>query len=276
MSHLFDPGYSRRPFAALVAHYPGADVYPAEDFRLEWGPIFHRGRLDGSARILVLGQDPAAHEAISRRILVGEAGQRVQGFLAKLGIEIGYVMINTFLYSVYGQWGGQKHDGDQNIARYRNDWLDALLVGTQVEAVIALGTLAHHAFDAWLATPNAQGVDLAFQPIKHPTFPEAASASGQMTRAEAMQQMLGEWNIALAELHAAIGAPDVTRTLVPYGMDLDPGSDLARIPERDLPAGIPPWMLGVDAWASRIGPDEETKRATIEVTVPTLQRPWHP
>ena len=116
MSHLFDPGYGQRPFAGLVANYPGSDVYPAEDFRLEWGPIFHRGRLDGSARILVLGQDPAAHEAISRRILIGEAGQRIQGFLAKLGIETSYVMVNTFLYSVYGQWGGQKHDGDPNIA----------------------------------------------------------------------------------------------------------------------------------------------------------------
>ena len=203
MSHLFDPGYGQRPFAGLVANYPGSDVYPAEDFRLEWGPIFHRGRLDGSARILVLGQDPAAHEAISRRILIGEAGQRIQGFLAKLGIETSYVMVNTFLYSVYGQWGGQKHDGDPNIAHYRNDWLDALLVGTNVTAVVALGTLAHHAFDGWASTPNAAGVDVTFQPIKHPTFPEAASAGGQMTRADAMRLMLGEWNTALGVLHAS-------------------------------------------------------------------------
>ncbi|MBD0283370.1 MAG: uracil-DNA glycosylase, partial [Thermoleophilaceae bacterium] len=45
-----------------------------------------RGRLAGSALVLVLGQDPGQHECIARRILVGEAGQRVQGFLRKLGI----------------------------------------------------------------------------------------------------------------------------------------------------------------------------------------------
>jgi hypothetical protein len=75
------------------------DVYPAARFRIERGPIFHRGRLDGSARVLVVGQDPVQHETVVRRILVGEAGRRQQGFLAKLGIIRSYVLINTFLYS---------------------------------------------------------------------------------------------------------------------------------------------------------------------------------
>ena len=86
MSHPFDPGYVEEPFRTLVRDYPGADVYPPDQFRVEWGPIFHRGRLDGSARVLVIGQDPAQHETIVRRILVGEAGRRLQGLLAKLGI----------------------------------------------------------------------------------------------------------------------------------------------------------------------------------------------
>src|ERR671919_314137 len=116
MTHLFDPGYGRKPFSTLVANYPGSDVYPPKDFRVEWGPIFHRGRLDGSARVVVIGQDPGAHESIARRILVGEAGQRVQGFLAKLGIEKSYVLVNAFLYSVYGQGGGQRHKDASAIA----------------------------------------------------------------------------------------------------------------------------------------------------------------
>jgi hypothetical protein len=69
----FDPAYGDDPWRTLVETYPGADVYPPADFRTEWGPIFHRGRLDGSARVLVIGQDPSAHESIARRILVGEA-----------------------------------------------------------------------------------------------------------------------------------------------------------------------------------------------------------
>jgi hypothetical protein len=138
-SHQFDPGYVQEPFRSLCEDYPGAETYPAEDFRVEWGPVFHRGRLDGSARVVVIGQDPAQHEVITRRILVGAAGQRTQGFLAKLGIETSYTMVNTFLYSVYGQGGGERHADDPAIAAYRNRWLDALLVDGQVEAVVASG-----------------------------------------------------------------------------------------------------------------------------------------
>src|SRR5262245_24556641 len=45
---------------------------------------------DGSARILVIGQDPAQHETVIRRVLVGEAGRRLQGLLGKLGITKSY------------------------------------------------------------------------------------------------------------------------------------------------------------------------------------------
>ena len=274
MPHLFDPGYIRKPFTALVAGYPGADVYPPKDFRIEWGPIFHRGRLDGSARVLVMGQDPGSHEAIVRRILVGEAGQRVQGFLAKLGIDRSYVMINAFLYSVYGQGGGQRHKDDPAIAEYRNRWLDALLVGRQVEAVVTLGGLADFAYRAWLATEARQGVEVAYRHITHPTYPESASAAGQKTKAQAMKEMLAGWNDALEELRPAIRHPDASLDLGPYGEALDKKTDLAPIPERDLPAGLPAWMRSLDAWALRRGEDAEGKRATLVVTVPRKQRPW--
>src|SRR5437773_12495076 len=42
-------------------------------------------------------------ESIARRILVGGAGHRLQGLLAKLGLKRSYVRVNTYLYSVYGQ-----------------------------------------------------------------------------------------------------------------------------------------------------------------------------
>src|SRR3982750_2108997 len=54
MPHAFDPGYVAEPYLSLCADYPEADVYPPDQFRVEWGPVFHRGRLDGSARILVI------------------------------------------------------------------------------------------------------------------------------------------------------------------------------------------------------------------------------
>src|SRR3954469_14203436 len=178
----FCPGYDRAPFDALAAGYPGPDVYLAKDFRLEWGPIFHRGALDGSARLLVLGQDPAAHEAIARRILVGEAGQRTQGLLARLGITTSYVMVNTFVYSVYGQGGGSRHAHDPKIAEYRHRWLNALLTPAgPITAVIALGSLAKTAYRDWADSRPQVAAALHLAAIKHPTYPESASAAGAIT-----------------------------------------------------------------------------------------------
>ena len=65
--------------AALFDDVPDPPV--AEDFWFDWGPIFYRGRLDGSARVLCIASDPGPTERIAGRSLVGNAGQRVQGFL---------------------------------------------------------------------------------------------------------------------------------------------------------------------------------------------------
>jgi uracil-DNA glycosylase len=272
MPQPFDPGYVAPPFDALAADFPGPEVYPAADFRVEWGPIFHRGRLDGSARVLVLGQDPGAHESASRRILVGEAGQRVQGFLHKLGIERSYVMVNTFLYSVFGQSGGERHADDPDIAAYRHRWLDALLDGTGVEAVVAFGHLADTAFKAWRKTSAGAAFSGAYEHLTHPTQPDAASHD-PAKQAEAMKKMLAEYSAALPRLHAAIADPDFAQPVVPYG-DALTDADHAEIPSFDLPAGLPSWMRSLRAWAAREGADAEAKRATLVVTVPTGLRPW--
>jgi uracil-DNA glycosylase len=269
----FDRGYVDEPFASLVAACPGVETYPAADFRVEWGPIFHRGRLDRTARVLVIGQDPGAHEAIARRILVGEAGQRLQGFLARLGIVGSYVLVNTFVYSVYGQSGGERHRADPAIAAYRHRWLDALLVGSQVEAVVALGSLAESAFDEWRATPVGTASSVPFRKIFHPTYPEGASRGGKITRADAMRQMLADWNLALDELRARIAHPDLPPPADHYGEALVP-ADLREIPAEDMPAGLPAWMRSLDAWAARSGATPDQKRATLMVTVPRDARPW--
>src|SRR5687768_6038487 len=153
MSHPFDPGYTREPFLGLCADYPVEDVYPLGQFRVEWGPIFHRGRLDGSARVLVIGQDPAQHETIIRRVLVGEAGRRVQGFLAKLGIVESYVIVNTYLYSVFGSVSSATRKG-AGLVGYRNKWFAALLASGNIEGVVAFGTAANEAWSLWKATPG--------------------------------------------------------------------------------------------------------------------------
>ena len=262
------------PFATLARDYPGEDAYPPTLFRIEWGPVFHRGRLDGSAKVLVLGQDPGQHESVARRILVGEAGQRVQGFLAKLGIEASYCMVNALLYSVYGQpSAAELAPLEAEIAAYRNQWLDALLSDGEIEAVVAFGGLARKAFEAWLDTPAGAQRELPFEALTHPTFPESSSKGDPEKKAAATKEMLARWNLGLAALDEALEERDVERPLELYGDELLP-EDRTAIPERDMPAGSPPWMRSLTTWARRVGDTAEDKRATIEVVVPSAERPW--
>lgn len=265
MAGGFDRSYADEPFRGLCETYPGTEVYAAKDFRVEWGPVFHRGRLDGSARVLVVGQDPAQHETIARRILVGEAGHRIQGFLAKLGVDRSYVMVNTFLYSVFGQGGGNRHRDDKKIAAYRNRWLKAILSPGKIDAVVALGSLAESAWESWTKSPDATGSQPTFVRITHPTQPESSAGGSAGKHAAAIAAMLANWNTALQQLHP-LPHPDRSGSLKPYGTSFKTGEKVP-IPEEDLPAGTPEWMRLDDGWADRPGTGL-TKRRTITVTVP--------
>jgi hypothetical protein len=263
----FDPGYGAEPFRTLCTEYPGDAVYPGADFRVEWGPVFHRGRLDGSARVLVLGQDPAQHETIARRILIGEAGHRLQGLLAKLGIDRSYVLVNTFLYSVYGQAGGEHHKADAAIGDYRHRWLQAVFDTSPVEAVIALGHLADDAWQRFRATPGGQAVDVGYVHVTHPTQPESAAGHDATKHAQLVTALLANWNEGLDAIAPSVKHPDAPRPLVHYGDAFAPG-DRIPIPMADMPAGAPAWMAEDDGWAQRPSGTPEAKRATIVVTVP--------
>lgn len=130
----------------------------------------------------MLGQDPGQHESIAHRCLVGEAGQRVQGFLWKLGIERSYVMVNAFLYSVYGQ--PRRNDVEQLLkrtARYRKRWLDALLDDTDVEAVVAFGAIAEQAFLRWQRTASGKRFEGTSSRSPTPPCPTRPPAPGAPT-----------------------------------------------------------------------------------------------
>jgi uracil-DNA glycosylase len=267
MPHSFDPGYTAEPFRTLCMNYPEDDVYPPAYFRAEWGPIFHRGRLDGSARVLVIGQDPAQHETIVRRVLVGEAGKRLQGLLAKLGITQSYVIINTFLYSVYGNINAAAAKNAALIA-YRNSWIDALLIGQKVEAVIALGAAADTAWQSWKKTPNGKTFSVAYAHVTHPTEPESSTKNTPSKLPAATKALMQNWNAGLKILSPAVKHPDVPTALVPYGTAWS-ATDRPAIPEADMPAGLPGWMHEQDGWASRVGTTAVATRRNITITVPT-------
>jgi uracil-DNA glycosylase len=212
------------PYAAMVRDHPGPEAYPPDDFRHDFGPVFHRGRLDGSARVLVVGEAPGEAESSARRVFVGDAGRVVQGLLAKLGVDRSYVMLNCFLYGVAGDDAAQRHAHNRVIARYRHRWLNALLLGSQVEAVIGIGPLADAAFEAWHETDAGSEADLGYVPLPRPPGSDTGAA----------RAALAEWNQGLDQLYAVIQHPDDDRKLSFYDERLRP-EDLAPIPAADLP-----------------------------------------
>src|SRR3546814_1553331 len=111
----FDKG-PLQPFARIFAACPDYGELKRH-FWYDWGPIFHRGRTNGSARVLCIASDPGATERIAARTLVGDAGQRVQGFLAKLGLTRSYLLLNAFSYALIPSQASQ---GD-NVLSQRSE-----------------------------------------------------------------------------------------------------------------------------------------------------------
>ena len=76
----FDKGPTQK-IVKLFAQAPDYTPYK-DNFWFDWGPVFYRGRLNRSARLLCLASDPGPTERLAGRTLVGDAGQRVQVGLA--------------------------------------------------------------------------------------------------------------------------------------------------------------------------------------------------
>lgn len=233
----FDPGPPPR-WEAFFATAPHAAYLARPDlFRLEFGPVLYRGRLDGTARLLVVGQDPSTDEILAQRVLVGLSGQRVQGFLRKVGLDRSYAILNTFLYSVRGQFFGDLATMSQSepILGYRNSYLDRLRADGPLEAVLAIGRGAQDAIGRW-----AGGAGLPVIALQHPAAPDAAAT-------------LANWNVALDALRATLGPDDgMAPDLTPYGVAWTP-ADHETIPRGDLPFGLPGWH-GTGDRSNRDGP----------------------
>ena len=227
----FDPG----PTGVFATHWDNRPTYSSVKarFRMNWGPIYYRGRLDGTARVIVIGQDPAADENVALRILVGSAGQRTQGFLRKIGLTKSYVMVNTFLYGLKGQMDAEAKaiSSSAAIKNWRNQLLDMLKTG-QTQAVIAFGAGAHQVVDLW---PGAAGLFVS-KPL-HPSFRDDAG-------------LRADWNTWLPQIRPHVTPdPGMTPDTTPYTGSTFKKADLENIPPHDLPFGVPKWMgTGDMAW----------------------------
>ena len=215
------PEWSTFFAAAPLDHYVN---HPAGRFRLDFGPVYYRGRLDGSARVLVIGQDPSTNEILARRIFVGRSGQRVQRVLEKIGLTRSYFMLNAFLFSVFGQFNSELESisEEAEIVSYRNAFLDRIASTNRIQAVVTFGRGARHAFEHW---PGGS----AF-PVFHAMHPAADEAN-----------VIANWNQILPDLRAAVDPDDDGAVdLEPFGASFAP-ADLASIPPTDLPFGVPEW-----------------------------------
>ncbi len=266
-----DPGPPRnRSWARLFAETPdyrglGAALSPGggagegggERFRWQFGPVFYRGRLgDDQVKVLVVGQDAGSDEALGHRSFVGESGSRVQHLLTHLGITRSYLFLNTFVYSITGQFGGRIQDlalePGSPIARHRNRIFDYAAARNDLRLIIAVGRAARESVLAWnrarggtgspgggnlhLLDGSALGPHVRLVDVMHPgAGAQGASAEVAESFALAATRVLG-W----ARQH-------------PGWLPVDPhaqrgtasGFTYARapVPLRDLPFGTA-WRLG--------------------------------
>lgn len=226
----WDPGPPANVAALFEQASHSSYISKPDRFRLHWGPIYYRGRLDGSARVLVIGQDPSANENVARRILVGDAGLRLQGYLAKLGITRSYVMVNSLLHSITGQF-----DADMkafanlpDVSLWRNRLLD-LLATNKIKVILAFGAAAKHVVDSWPGATSFKNQGRIFY-LLHPTARPAT-------------KVLSDWSAQIPIIAGKIQPdPDGMQNLSPYSGPDFVATDLVRIPLRDFSFGVPSWM----------------------------------
>jgi len=230
----FDPGPPPE-FAEIFARVPDYKEFK-EHFWYDWGPIFYRGRLDGSARILCVASDPGPTERIAARTLVGDAGQRVQGFLAKIGLSRSYLCLNAFPFALHPTcfWEGPEILRDADQLSWRNELFDAAK-SPELRAVVAFGLQAQEAVKLWDGKGGLRDLE-----VPHPSSREP-------------DKLLDAYRYAVTELREMVPADPGGEPVAPNYGDVFRESDYARIPNLDLPFGVPSW-LGDDSWGRRAPP----------------------
>jgi hypothetical protein len=217
-----NPSWAKRFFDAPRNFYV---THASGRFRTEFGPVYYRGRLNGRARLLIVGQDPSTDELLAQRNLVGSAGQRAQKLLNKIGISSSYIIFNTFLFGIKGQMDAVMNavGVEPTILNYRNGLFDKVIAENTIQAIISFGNGADLAINNWPGRPAA----VPWFQLHHP------SASDSV--------VLSNWNANLNALHAAV-TPDSASlvNVTPYGAAFSP-NDVADIPREDLSFGIADW-----------------------------------
>ena len=224
----FDKGPTK-VIAKLFASAPDYTNHK-ESFWYDWGPVFYRGRLDKSAKVLCVASDPGPTERIGCRALIGNAGQRVQGFLAKLGITQSYLCLNALIYALYPSQLGKakKIIEEPEQTKWRNKLFNKV-TGDKLQAIIAFGVNAQEAVNLWPDKGNVSVFN-----TYHPSYHDPV-------------KLINAWRDLILQLKDVV-TPDADGNvnLPNYGAKFSE-DDYAPIPKRDLPFGFPEWF-GDDRW----------------------------
>jgi uracil-DNA glycosylase len=155
-----DPGPTAASgWAELFAETPnyrglGRAVVGREAFRWHHGPMFFRGRLDGSAKVVIVGQEGAQDESLSHRSFTGGTGARMQHFLRFIGLDRSYLFLNSFVYPIFGQYTQDlrklAQDPRSPVVKHRNRILDKAVVDGDVRLVVAVGRAAKESVATWI------------------------------------------------------------------------------------------------------------------------------
>lgn len=234
----FDPG----PPTAFAERFAAVPSYAAfkDHFWFDWGPVFYRGRLDGSARVVCVASDPGPTERIAGRTLIGDAGQRTQGFLAKIGLTRSYLCLNAYAFALFPSHAdeGEALLTDPDHLAWRNSIFD-LAKQPKLQAVVAFGVQAQKAIALW----PGKG-DLPIIKIPHPSSHDETV-------------LVTKWRAAVSKLRGLVTPDsDGDATLPNYGNKFVE-ADYRPIPRRDLPFGAPPF-LGDDSKGRRSTPRRQS------------------
>lgn len=269
----YDPGPAKSSgWPELFAATPnyrglGKAVTGREAFRWHFGPMFYRGRLDGSARVLVIGQEGAQDESLAHRSFTGGTGARMQHLLNHLGVTRSYLFMNTFVYPIFGQYTSTLKGMGQKpvspIVKHRQAMFDKV-AGGDLRLVIAVGEAAKESVATWIAahggTANPAKLHLAtcggplagvrFIGVLHPggiTGGGGAAIKADFVRA--VGQIRTWVNADSSWLPADTGATrDLSKPFV-YSSD--------AMPYRDFPFGTCP-RLGRGATSSNRGDNQRS------------------
>jgi uracil-DNA glycosylase len=237
----FDPG----PPAEVAEHFDRVPSYASHRdlFWYDWGPVFYRGRFDGSARLLCIASDPGPTERIAGRTLVGDAGQRVQGFISRLGLTRSYTCVNAYAYALLPSRSMSAIPilSETEQLSWRNE-LFSMIIGAELQSIVTFGLQARIAVEQWTTAPAVM-----IKKVPHPSSRDAL-------------KLITEWRSAVADLRTVITPdPDGDNSGLNYGERFSE-SDYAPIPRGDLPFGVPSW-LGDDARGRQSRPK---RRNTVE------------